>query len=132
MSGFDKISLAMPNHVTVVAIQDPQWLLKLLVAAVALTLVLLIGAHLVRARRNKLVLAFLVACASVLAAHFAVGISLSSWGLLAAVGATFVTLLLGVRYVLETGPLAALAVALATTAVLIAGLVSVVVIGGVI
>jgi hypothetical protein len=42
-----------------------------------------------------------------------------------------VTLLLGVRYVLETGPLAALAVALTTTAVLIAGLVSVVVIGGV-
>jgi hypothetical protein len=76
----------MPKHVTVVAIQDPQWLLKLLVAAVALTLVLLIGAHLARARRNKLVLAFLVACASVLAGHFAVGISVSAWGLFAAVG----------------------------------------------
>jgi len=119
----------MANPVTVVAIQDPQWLFKLLVAAAVLAVVLTIGARLAKARRSNLALSFAIAFASLLGGHFAVRISLSPWGLLAAVMTIFAILCLGVRYVLAARLVASLAVALAATVPLIAGIVIVTALG---
>jgi hypothetical protein len=119
----------MPNRVTVVATQDPQWLLKLLVTAAVVTVLLTIGARLARARRNTLSLSFAIAFVSLLGGHFAARISLSPWGLLAAVVTIFAILCLSVRYVLAARLLASLAVAFATTVLLIAGILVVTVIG---
>jgi hypothetical protein len=93
-----------------------------LVAVVVLAVLLRISAYLVKARRNSFPLSFAVAFVALLAAHFAVRISLSPWGLLAALVAIFAIQSLGVRYVLGARLLASLTVALVTTVLLIAGL----------
>ena len=112
----------MPTYHTVVLAHDPMWFLKFLLVALLLAVPLTIGAHVVKARRNTIVLTFMIALGALLAGHFAAPVPTGGWELLFPLAASLATLYLGIRYILVTGVLASLSMTLVIMSILVAGL----------
>lgn len=112
----------MASQRTVVLMQNPQWFLKLLIAAVLLAALLTMASYLAKAQRHTFVLTFPIALAALLAGHFAVRTSLSSLGLLIAAAAMVAILFLGVRHILIARPLASVVAVMGVALLFIAGL----------
>jgi hypothetical protein len=112
----------MESQHAVVLTQDPHWFLKLLVASVFLAVLLTVAAYLVKARRKTFLLTFPIAFVALWVSHFAIGVSLSSLGLLVATVAMMAILYLGVKYILIARPLASVVVSIGVTVLFVMGL----------
>jgi len=96
--------------------------MKYLIVALLIAVPLTMGARVVKARRVNILLSFAIALAALVVAHFAVPTHYGSWQLIFVPLAALIALFIGIRYLLVTTALAALAVSTAILMILLAGL----------